>query len=239
MYGQPGGQTPALQINGLSLMIPTYKPSVGISAKLSSLMAQTGKFEFLFPDWTMHQRTFTQSVGAETQFLLTGVVNRPLRVIVGFKCGLRLSAYQYNAGQFDDMNINTISLKINGYEFPRTPYNLYNAAAEDGARVCNYPRVLQDIYNSAGVSQDTSTGLLLNADNWRWYSLFVFDTSALPSNIFESTGRSNSQITIQWTQSDTFAINGADAASYTCYALLESERKVSYDLLRDEMQFTV
>jgi len=251
IHGQRGSGdgVPSVQINNLSLWVPSFRPSVPVSAKLSSLLATGEKLNFSYPEITMHSRTFSQ-ITSEQTFILSGITNRPLRMSVCFKLRERLTTYGLNSGNFDHMNINNISVRVNGHQIPREEYRIYDSAV-GGNKMVRYLRPLQDIYGSSGVSSDYSTGNLLNADNWRIYPMWVFDLGVLPLTVFDATGKSNSQISLQFTQSATYANNtvyaagppeiaaGSATGDFICYCLLESQKTVNYDLLSDEMSFSL
>lgn len=231
IYGQVGsGDTaPKITINGLALWIPQVKPSIAQQAKLANLMSVNPKIEHRYAELLYQSKQFSQSPNVEQTYMLSSIVNKPLKCFVSFRLLSRLNNYNANSGIFDHMNIREISIRVNGHLIPKTSYQL-RGSQRDVNRVA---RLLQDTYISSGVSQDVASGVCLKPDTWNVYPIYVFDLSSMPPTIFsEFGGRNNMGMTVHWTQSDTYG-----TGDFLCYAVVECERKVSIDVLQNQISF--
>ena len=197
LYGSALSTDAKLNIKSIRLWGSKVKPSPELyanflkKAKESSVVTR----QMVVPELYFTSRLKITGGGTET-YQVDANTSRPVKVVLGFQFTDRVTDPKLNPLEFDTLgankespNLSSVTLRVNGHRVPQArPY----APSIDGSS-----RIVQEIYRTAGMDQQTLGSSSITSENWlTQHSLFVFDLSNIQGSPFEKVERA--QIEVEW-----------------------------------------
>jgi len=216
--------------NKISMWVPRMKPSLArmaeLDAKFASGALTTIRWEqynhFISPKIDHGVTTYTWRV--------TAMQSRPMKINVFFQLALRNDGDKtYNKMIFDQCEIKTIEVRVNGFNFPRVQYSVeYNTNEED------YLRAYMYFLESQNKMLFDENGSIVSYEEFKsLYPIYVFDLSKIERRVFENV--SASEIEIRFTRT-----GGGDANNdFYCFCILESIKEGAMKAVDQKLMITL
>lgn len=211
---------PKVELTKLVLMVPEVQPNYQTMSMLSEKLASGAQVRHLYAHSELFYRnSLTPSTG-ENNYLLPTSPSRPLRAYIGFKSVNRRLHISTNYQQFDAFDLESITMKVNGVQYPRENMSL-NLSDKSQRDVI---RALEALHQCGAKAGGDNGGALVDYKTWtQTYPIFCIDMEHMAIDTLLKNR--SSVLDLRW------KFRTAPSTDYDLFILLQSEKEVRLDLI--------
>lgn len=204
-------------ITNLIWKLPYYEPSLVIQAKLESLFAKKSVFDLEYIASNCYRIQPPKNI--ELRIPLSSTVHRPTNIFIMFQKLTRSTNQEHSFMRFDHMNVEMVSIEINGQTFP--PKDITCQFTKPFKACESYKNFLEACYESA-VFQESYHNYILE------YPIHHIDVSKCKPSLYENSDFPNIVVKVKF---DTIPTE-----DYVMYAVIYNIRSVTMNIDNRQMK---
>ena len=211
----------AFTILRCSMWVPKLIPSLGTLASVESQIASTPMLQEMYESYYLNP-TRGQSSSDTTRIRMTNNNSRITKILVAFQPDTCRSVLYRNPLQFEDVNLDQLSIKVNGITYPQENYvvNLISSGKQ------GLIRMMRDVHASTGKTFAYANGSLIDFESFVQGAqrIYMLDLTNMPQTPFRKQSISDVEI--------SYKLSGAPGYTYTVYGLVCSTKENKTDMLK-------
>lgn len=226
----------AFTFTKVSLWVPMLMPSLESEVFIESQISNIGKLEEPYEKLELREQTLEGSLGVVANHIrLLTQTARPLRVYIGLQKVAQRTDLLRNPVQFEALNLENLSIRLNSKYFPVQPYEVND---KNGL-----PRMLYDVQSINGKMFDYENGSVIDYDSFangahRIYCLDLTQmeqTAFVRANTMDLEVRYKLSLPVEEVPAGSAAGTPAAPVQYTLFAAVASEGVIESKMLTGTM----